>query len=64
VEETLRYGPFGEVLGETGSSPSPLRFTGRELDAEAGLYYYRACYYDPEIGRFLSEDPLGFEAGM
>jgi RHS repeat-associated protein len=64
VEETLRYGPFGEVLGETGSSPSPLRFTGRELDAEAGLYYYRACYYDPEIGRFLSEDPLGFEGGM
>jgi RHS repeat-associated protein len=41
-----------------------LLFTGRELDRSTGLYYYRARYYDPEIGRFLSEDPLGFEAGV
>ncbi len=63
VEETLRYGPFGEVLGQTGSSRSALRFTGRDFDAETGLYYYRARYYDPEIGRFLSEDPLGLNGG-
>ena len=52
VEETLRYEPFGELLSSTGSGPSTLRFTGREFDAETGLYYYRARYYDPEIGRF------------
>jgi RHS repeat-associated protein len=38
-------------------------FTGREWDAETGLYYYRARYYDPKIGRFLSEDPIGFMGG-
>jgi RHS repeat-associated protein len=38
-------------------------YTGRELDAETGLYYYRARYYDPTVGRFISEDPMGFGAG-
>jgi RHS repeat-associated protein len=32
-------------------------FTGRELDSESGLMYYRARYYDPAIGRFLQKDP-------
>jgi RHS repeat-associated protein len=39
-------------------------YTGREWDPETGLYYYRARYYDPRIGRFLSEDPLGLAAGI
>jgi len=39
-------------------------YTGREYDRGTGLYYYRARYYDPEIGRFISEDPLGFKAGI
>jgi RHS repeat-associated protein len=34
-------------------------FTGREWDADAGLYYYRARWYDAAPGRFLSQDPLG-----
>lgn len=38
-------------------------FTGRE-DGGSGLMYYRARYYDPVIGRFVSEDPLGFAAGV
>ena len=36
------------------------RYTGREWDPETSLYYYRARYYDPASGRFLSEDPVGF----
>jgi RHS repeat-associated protein len=40
------------------------RYTGREWDQETGLYYYRARYYDPSIGRFISEDPAGYNAGM
>ena len=38
-------------------------FTGREYDSEIGLYFYRARYYDPAIGRFIQEDPIGFQGG-
>ena len=41
----------------------PYGFTGREYDSETGLYYYRARYYDPTAGRFISEDPIGFAGG-
>ena len=34
-------------------------FTGREFDFSLGLYYYRNRYYNPELGRFMSPDPLG-----
>lgn len=37
--------------------------TGREWDQETSLYYCRARYYDPVTGRFLSEDPIEFQAG-
>jgi RHS repeat-associated protein len=57
---TFKYNAFGVI--ETGT-PSPYAYTGREWDAEAGLYYYRARYYDPKIGRFLSEDPIDFQDG-
>ena len=46
-----------------GTSGRAVTYTGRELDGESGLYYYRARYYDPQTGRFLSEDPIGFDAG-
>src|SRR4030042_1961147 len=39
-------------------------FTGREYDKETGLYYYRARYYNPQIGRFLQTDPIGYSDGM
>ncbi len=34
-------------------------FTGREYDKEIGLYYFRARYYDAELGRFINRDPIG-----
>ena len=42
---------------------SAFAFAGREWDNDIGLYYNRARWLDPQIGRFLSEDPLGFEGG-
>jgi len=38
--------------------------TGREWDKETGLYYYRARYYDPMEGRFISKDPIGIVGGI
>jgi RHS repeat-associated protein len=51
-------------LEGTGNEFSPQRsYTGREPDTATGLIYYRARWYDPRIGRFISEDPIGFAAG-
>jgi len=52
------YDVFGNILEETGSVVNPYKFTGREYDEKTGIYYYRARYYDAEIGRFLSKDPV------
>jgi len=62
--ETTKYGPFGEEIVSTGTSDNFLKYTGRERDEDTGLYYYRSRYYDAEVGRFLNEDPWGFDAGI
>ena len=65
VLQTISYGPFGEKIGTTGNANNnTLHFTGREENPDSGLYYYRARYYDPTLGRFLTEDPKGFAAGV
>ncbi len=51
------YDAWGNIIKEAGNIPNPFRFTGREWDEESGLYYYRARYYDPSIGRFISKNP-------
>ena len=43
---------------------NPWMFTGRQLDEETGIYFYRARYYDPIKGRFLQRDPSGYVDGM
>jgi RHS repeat-associated protein len=59
VQAYYTYDSFGNT-SPLNNVPQPYYFTGRELDTESGLYYYRARYYDPTVGRFLSEDPMGF----
>jgi RHS repeat-associated protein len=61
--QSYDYGSFGNIVGTSGTLTQPFTFTGREFDAETGLYYYRARYYDAKAGRFISRDPLGFAAG-
>lgn len=60
VVETLAYDSFGN---NTGSTRTRYTYTGRERDPDTGLLYYRARFYDPQLGRFISEDPIGFAGG-
>lgn len=59
------YTPFGESSNQVEAFFQPFKFVGQHgVMAEAnGLYYMRARYYNPVIGRFISEDPSGFEGG-
>jgi RHS repeat-associated protein len=61
VLHEYRYDGWGNI--EAGAGEPGYAFTGREWDPETGLYYYRARYYAPQIGRFVSEDPIGLEDG-
>lgn len=64
IANTYTYDSFGKLTNSTGSVVNPFRYTAREFDTETNLYYYRARYYDPTTGRFLSEDPARFGAGI
>lgn len=63
VVERYSYSSFGEIRKKYGIIDNPYAYTGRELDEETSLYYYRARYYNSEMGRFLSFDPIlrGYE---
>ena len=63
IVNTYQTSVFGVETSVTEGINNPYQFTGREYDRDTGLYYYRARYYDPQIGRFISEDPLGFMGG-
>lgn len=56
------YGPFGETAGTLPPVENRYRYAAREYEAD-DLYYYRARYYDPQMRRFLSEDPIGLRGG-
>lgn len=60
VEESGFY-PYGQDRSRQGVFQSEYRFTGQEFDRETGLYYFGTRYYDPEMGRFVSVDPLSLE---
>jgi RHS repeat-associated protein len=64
VVDHIMYGPYGEKVAETDAAIVHLYgYTGREYDQETGLQYNRARYYDPKLGRWISQDPIGFDAG-
>jgi RHS repeat-associated protein len=48
----------------TSAYGNPYMFTGREYDPNVGLYYYRARFYSPNLGRFLQTDPIGYYDSM
>ena len=63
IVQSYVYSAFGEIIAQAGGLANSYTYAGREYDPESGLYYYRARYYDGEIGRFLQTDPIGFAGG-
>ena len=75
VVESYRFDAWGRVLGVYDGSGSPIAsrqsqlgnrylWQGREYSWRTGLYYFRARWYDPVTGRFLSNDPIGISGGL
>jgi RHS repeat-associated protein len=62
LAQTYTFDSFGKVTASSGSLINPFQFTAREFDPESNLSFFRARFYDPATGRFLSEDPLRFLA--
>jgi RHS repeat-associated protein len=62
VAQSQRFDPYGQRTSGSNAL-QPYGFAGMEQD-ESGLYYARNRYYAPGIGRFISEDPIGFDGGV
>jgi RHS repeat-associated protein len=60
--EQYQYDSFGNLTAPPATG-NPYTYTSREYDPETGLLFYRARYYDPATGRFLQQDPKGFDGG-
>ncbi|KPK90727.1 MAG: hypothetical protein AMJ94_08615 [Deltaproteobacteria bacterium SM23_61] len=63
VVQSYAYDSFGKIINQAGSFGNTFTYTAREYDEETALYYYRARYYDPRTGKFLTKDPIGFAGG-
>ena len=71
IAQHTRYTAFGAISSIVDATGNPLAatatplpsFTGQLYDADAALMYYRARWYDPQLGKFLNDDPMGFAAG-
>jgi len=62
VTESASYDSFGRTI--SSNLTTRYQYTGREYDEYTGLMFYRARFYDPQIGRFISEDPIEFGGGI
>jgi len=62
VQNTYTYDAWGRIRSAVGTLPNPMRYTAREA-GEAGQLFYRARFYNPEVGRFLSEDEPDHQSG-
>jgi len=62
--KAYQYDAYGAILAEQGPSLNDeFAYTARKLHDRSGLYYYRARFYSPELGRFITQDPIGYLGG-
>lgn len=59
ITNSNTYKPYGDIQNQTGSTPYTYLFAGEQFDSTLGLYYNRARYMSPVMGRFVSADPWG-----
>ena len=64
VTQTYEYDVFGNEKNPSDTDTNPFRYCGEYYDTETGLYYLRARYYDPTVGRFTQEDTHWNTANM
>ncbi|WLE97272.1 MAG: RHS repeat-associated core domain-containing protein [Candidatus Electrothrix communis] len=66
VAAAYEYAPFGGLTSAMGTyaATNPFRFSSKYADDVTGLYYYGYRYYSPELGRWLSRDPIGEDGGL
>jgi RHS repeat-associated protein len=66
IVNSYAYTPFGELAGKDETVSNPFRYVGKfgVMDDGSGLLYMRARYYDPDLGRFITKDPIGFAGGV
>jgi len=57
VTDSYEYDAFGNPFTKSGTTPNNYLYRGEQYDADLGLYYLRARYYNPVTGRFFSRDP-------
>ena len=62
--QRLAYDEYGKLSTADSTIGEAFRYTGRRFDTETGLYYYRARYYSPLLGRFLQTDPVGYKDNL
>lgn len=61
----MTYATWGKtIVQEVAEIEQPVRFQGQYFDAETGLHYNRFRYYSPDVGRFVSNDPIGLFGEM
>lgn len=70
VAWSARYNAWGrakEAISNAASAAgmrNPIRFQGQHIDLETGLHYNRHRYYDPDLARYLTQDPVGLLGGI
>ena len=57
VTDEYEYDAYGNSFTKQGTTPNNYLYRGEQFDADLGLYYLRARYYNPATGRFMSRDP-------